>query len=123
MPLSQLAISSTNQKCIDMLKEKRKNYFEKEKDIAIFAAIYAISKVDLTKYSPLDKYTPEGGYSENKWHLQDVDADNFIRESLSLFYDNYEDQDFALRSIVSLGLDAIYDLIKNKENWDISDLL
>ena len=51
MPLSQLAISSTNQKCIDMLKEKRKNYFEKEKDIAIFAAIYAISKVDLTKYS------------------------------------------------------------------------
>src|SRR5690554_5142128 len=100
-----------------------KKYFDYELDVAKFAATYSLTNVDLTKFRQLDKYTPEPGYSVNKWHLSDVDPDYFIRESISIFYNNFEDVEYAFRSIISIGLDVIYEKIKDNENWNITDLL
>lgn len=122
MPLSQLAITQKNQECLNILMDKDKAYFSDEKGAAQFAAVYLIRTLDVSKVtnSPLDKYT--SSFTNNKWHLNDLDSDNFIRNSLMLFDNRIEDADLALRSAVSIGLDKIYEKIKDND-WTIINLV
>lgn len=122
MPLSQISITQRNQECLNLISEKK--YFNNEISIAQFAAIYLLRNYEIDNLFdlPIDKYIPISSYSNNKWHLSDVDNDGFIRKSLVLFDPKIEDSDYALRAAVSLGLDKIFDIIRNK-SWDILELL
>ena len=122
MPLSQLAITQKNQDCLNILMNEEKKYFSDEKGAAQFAAVYLIRNFDVSKVTnlPLDKYT--SSFTNNKWHLNDLDSDYFIRNSLILFDNRIEDTDLALRSAVSIGLDKIYEKI-NDVDWTIISLV
>ena len=94
---------------LECFAERRKKYFNDEKSAAQFAAIYLIRNFDISTVvgKPLDRYS--ASFSNNKWHLNVLDEDNFIRKSLLLLDNQIEDLNVALRAAISIGLDKIYE--------------
>ncbi|MFA5660021.1 MAG: hypothetical protein WC968_01305 [Bacilli bacterium] len=119
MPLADINISVDNDECIAKLKEK--GYFDDDKTTAKFAASYALSRVDLSQYKPLDEY--KGSFKNNKWHMEDFDGDKFFRTLIRLYHDDVKDEDYALRAVISIGLDKILDIINNNKDWTIVDII
>lgn len=119
MPLSDINISKENNDCLTILKSK--GYFDDDKTAAQFATSYALSKLNLLEFAPLDKY--KGNFTNNKWHINDFDGNNVFRDLIKIYYPDSSDLDYALRSVISLGLDSIYAFISKKNNWTISDLI
>jgi len=121
MPLSDINISAQNDSCIAKMREK--TYFADDKTAAQFAASFALKNLDLSDIDCLGEYKDKTGFTINKWHLQDFDSDRFFRRLIKIYHQNPGDEDYALRAIISLGLNAIYQIISNNKDWTIVDLL
>lgn len=119
MPLSDISISKENDACIALLKEK--GYFDDDKSAARFATSYALRTISLNEYLPLEEY--KGNYTNNKWHIQDFDGDRFFRSLIKLYFEGITDEDYALRSVISIGLDAIYKKASSNKDWTIIDFI
>ena len=119
MPLSDISITKKNDDCISLLKGK--GYFDDDKTAARFAVSYALKSTELSKYMPFDEF--KVSYTNNKWHMQDFDGDRFFRSLIKIYYEGIKDEDYALRSVISIGLDMIYEIIINNKDWTIIDLI
>jgi arylsulfatase A-like enzyme len=118
MPLADITISKLSDDCISTLKNKR--LFDDDKTAAQFAASYALAKLDLEEYN---FRTFKINNPLNKWHTFDFDPDRFFRNLISLYYDGIDDVDYALRAVISIGLEEIHKQIEDDANWSIINLL
>ncbi len=121
MPLSDINITAQNNSCISRMREK--SYFVDDKTAAQFAASYALKNLDLSDIPCLGEYKDQSGFTENKWHTSDFDGDRFFRRLIQIYHPNPGDEDYALRAIISLGLNAIDAIISNNKDWTIVDLV
>lgn len=120
MPLSDIGITKENDICINLLKEK--GYFGDDKTAAQFATSYALKNINLHSFFPIESYN-KGNFTNNKWHTEDFDSGAFFRSLIRLYYEDISDSDYALRAVISLGLDEVYKRIKDHREWSILDLL
>lgn len=107
--LAQIGVTDDNLKCLDLLKEK--GYFDELQEAARFAASIAIRR-KLYEGKDLLKV---GTKLNTRWNTSLVDPDNFLRNIIKYFGLCPANYDIGLRSLIILGLDYIYEKIKNTD--------
>lgn len=114
--LSQIGVTNDNLRCLEKLKDSK--LFDDLQDAARFAAALALRK----KLYVNKNLMKVGTRLNNKWNTGLVDPDYFFRNIIK-HLELCEDFGIGLRSLIIIGLDHIYEKIKDKDFYSIGDLL
>ena len=115
--LAQIGVTERNLICLDKLKES--GLFDELQDAARFAAAIALRE---KLYVGKDLMNI-GTKLNTRWNTSLLDPDNFFRRIIKNLNICPDDYGIGLRSLVILGLDYIFEKIKDKDYILIGDLI
>ena len=116
-PLAQIGVTDDNLICLEMLKKY--GYIDELQEGARFAASLAIRK-KLYEGKDLMKV---GTKLNTRWNTSLLDVGSYFRDLVMHLNLCPESPGIGLRSLIILGLDYIYDHIKDKDVVLLGDLL